>query len=136
MLLEGDGVALSHPGADETPMRERGRPVHFAGELATHCRLIGGPGRDFNVMTRRGVYTHQLWLRPLVGPLVMFPEKNTIWFLHQLSGQSECRHGTERAALGAGESALISFAEGENGQCILAGGGELVLVKLERLPSS
>src|SRR5262245_45407985 len=74
MRLEGDGVALSHDRGEEIPLRERGRSTRFAGELATHCRLIGGPGRDFNVMTRRGAYAHQVWLRPLAGPLVLFPD--------------------------------------------------------------
>src|SRR5437016_6038465 len=60
MLIEGDGLALSHDGAEGPTLRERGRTAKFAGETPTHCRLIGGPGRDFNVMTRRGKYAHQL----------------------------------------------------------------------------
>lgn len=133
MLLEGDGVALSFDGGDEVPLRERGRAARFAGEAATHCRLIGGPGRDFNAITRRGVYTHQVWLRPLAGPLVLFPDPSVTWFVYQLSGSVECRHGVQREDLVTHESAAIEFAAGENGQCVLAGGGELVLVKLERL---
>ena len=133
MLLEGDGVALSFDGGEEVPLRERGRAARFAGEAATHCRLIGGPGRDFNVITRRGVFAQQVWLRPLAGPLVLFPDPTATWFVYQLSGAVECRHGAQHESLQTHESAAITFDAGEPGQCVLAGGGELVLVKLDKL---
>ena len=54
------------------------------------------------------------------------------WFVHQLGGSVECRHGARHEMLEAGESAVIAFDAGESGQCVLAGGGEVVLVKLEK----
>lgn len=53
-VLQGEGVVLSTQGVrhhlttDSTPLR-------FDGAPATDCELLGGPTRDFNLMTRMGV---------------------------------------------------------------------------------
>ncbi|MCT7655214.1 HutD family protein [Oceanimonas sp. NS1] len=52
MLLSGDGFALDLAGEPrrlDTPFA----PLHFAGEQAVHCRLLGGECLDFNLMVRR-----------------------------------------------------------------------------------
>ncbi|WP_327683167.1 HutD/Ves family protein [Kitasatospora sp. NBC_00458] len=60
-LVEGEGMALTVDGVEhvvDAPFR----PLAFAGDAATDCRLLGGPLVDFNVMTRRGRVTAELLL--------------------------------------------------------------------------
>jgi environmental stress-induced protein Ves len=64
MLLDGDGVHLmSVQSTDSTQTGQVDidhrldtsmQPFAFSGDNAVHCTLLGGPSRDFNVMTRRG----------------------------------------------------------------------------------
>ena len=48
-VLEGSGISLA-----DQPLQVGDAPWPFDGALAPHCRLLGGPTRDFNVMHRRG----------------------------------------------------------------------------------
>jgi len=52
MLLSGAGFTLRGWGWTER-LDRRHVPFAFAGEGAVDCALVGGPCRDFNVMTRR-----------------------------------------------------------------------------------
>ena len=62
MLLDGDGVALRCGDAAESRLTERGQVWDFSGDMATHCRLLGGPVRDFNLMVDRSLYRGKLSL--------------------------------------------------------------------------
>lgn len=53
LLLDGDGVVLTHDGAEVTLAALRD-PYRFSGDCAPMCRLVGGPARAFNLMIRRG----------------------------------------------------------------------------------
>src|SRR6478609_7259380 len=54
VVLEGSGMRLT--GIGEAPVDVRLHDVvAFAGEAQVDSRLLAGPTRDFNVMTRRGV---------------------------------------------------------------------------------
>lgn len=59
MLVAGQGMQLSTSG--EAPVRLAAcyQPWRFSGDTATHCHLLSGPVRDFNVMSRRGVIEHR-----------------------------------------------------------------------------
>lgn len=52
-VIEGAGVALDF-GAGETRLTASDEPFAFDGARAPRCRLLAGPTRDLNVMTRRG----------------------------------------------------------------------------------
>lgn len=58
LVLEGEGVELD--SRDEAGQERRSRvlrgagPCAFRGDWTTHCRLLGGPVRVLNVITRRG----------------------------------------------------------------------------------
>ena len=129
LLLEGHGIALRDGPHDPVQLEHRGQCHRFPGELALDCRVLGGPTRDFNVMTRRGVFGHQAWLRPLLGPMVLMPEPGVRWFVHVLSGHAQAQHQADAPRLDAGDSAL-SDEEGERKPLVLSGGGEIVLVKI------
>ena len=51
-VLEGEGVRLDLPKGELT-LRPGSAPVHFAGEAAPLCHLLGGATRDLNLMSRR-----------------------------------------------------------------------------------
>jgi environmental stress-induced protein Ves len=93
MLIDGDGIELSGEGFATQTLRARGQVARFPGEQAPHCRVIGAPSRDFNTMTRRGAFRHELWLRPLVGTMMLFAEARTYWFLYTLNGRVQVAQG-------------------------------------------
>ena len=136
MLIDGDGIELSGEGFATQTLRARGQVARFPGEQAPHCRVIGAPSRDFNTMTRRGAFRHELWLRPLVGTMMLFAEARTHWFLYALNGRVQVAQGEELERLNTGDSALIRFGPAEQSRCMLSGGGELALVKLEEVPQA
>ena len=52
-VLHGEGVALALP-AGGVEVRGDSDAVHFAGESAPSCRLLGGATQDLNLMVLRG----------------------------------------------------------------------------------
>lgn len=55
VLLDGAGVRLqARDGSFDHRLVAVGEPFAFAGEATVDATLLGGPTRDFNVMTRRG----------------------------------------------------------------------------------
>lgn len=55
LVLEGAGMALTLGGAPEVVLDRRSPPFVFPGEAETHCRLLEGPVRDFNLMVDRAL---------------------------------------------------------------------------------
>ncbi|MEO5624163.1 MAG: HutD family protein [Dokdonella sp.] len=136
LLLEGNGIELDIGDAPPIRLAQRFGQVHFAGEASVQCRLLAGPTRDFNVMTRRDRVCAEVVARPLVGPMVIFPAVGVTWLAHAFSGHADARAGTERVALAAGDTLRIDFNARGAPRVVLDGGGELVLVKLEPTPAS
>lgn len=58
LLAEGAGMELSFDAAPSQDISRPYEPVSFSGEWRTHCRLLNGPVRDFNVMTARSQWQH------------------------------------------------------------------------------
>ena len=80
-LLEGEGVELDCRDASgrvevRHAVQAQFAPFEFRGDWTTHCRLLGGPVRVLNVMTRRG---H-------VGAKLEFIHTSASWQIEQLSG--------------------------------------------------
>lgn len=61
-LLEGAGMVLDFgaqvQGQGQMRLDRPWSPVTFSGDWLAEGRLLGGPCRDFNVMTRRGRWRH------------------------------------------------------------------------------
>jgi environmental stress-induced protein Ves len=130
MLLSGSGVELDIDDAPPLRLTERFQRVRFEGESRVDCRLLAGPTRDFNVMTRRDAVRAEVMARPLVGPMVLFAETNVVWLAHVFSGNAEARADGTRTTLEIGDTLRIDFAARDAGRVIIEGGGEIVLVKL------
>lgn len=129
VLLEGAGVELRIDGSPLL-LDRRGQVVDFDGEAPVRCRLLDGPTRDFNVITRRDRIAHKVLFRPLVGPMVLFAEPGVDWLVHVVAGHAREQHaGADGARADTGETLWLS-PDGERRQVVLAGGGELLLVRL------
>jgi len=86
VVLSGGGMVLDIAGRDPVELRPLETPLVFAGEERIRARLSAGPTRDFNVMTRRTAYTHQLRVHRW-GPLPqLVRNRETAVFLHVTSG--------------------------------------------------
>ncbi|HVV95639.1 MAG TPA: HutD family protein [Rhodanobacteraceae bacterium] len=129
MLLSGGGIELDVDGATLRVV-ERFRHVRFSGEARVDCRLVAGPTRDFNVMTRRDAVRAELIARPLVGPMVLFPETSVVWLAHLFSGSAEAQTDSAKIPLETGDTLRIDFDGRDAGRVVIDGGGEIVLVKL------
>ena len=134
LLLEGNGIELDIDDAAPHRMTQRFERVHFNGEASVRCRLLAGPTRDFNVMARRDAVHAEVIARPLVGPMVIFPDAGTEWLLHVFAGHANARSGEQSLTLATGVSLLADFRDGTGERIVIEGGGELVLVKLAAVP--
>lgn len=130
VLLEGAGIELRIDGAPGLVDR-RGQVVAFDGGAVAHCRLLDGPTRDFNVITRRGRATHRVLFRPLVGPMVLFAEPGVSWLVHVASGHAREQHGGDGGLRAEAGESLLWPAGGPLPRLVLAGAGELLLVRFE-----
>lgn len=61
-ILRGEGFRLAFADGRVEDLRLDAPALAYPGDIATDCTLLGGPVRDLNVMTRRGVYRHRLRL--------------------------------------------------------------------------
>lgn len=132
VLLEGAGMELRVAG-DPILLDRRGQAIDFAGEAEVHCRLLDGPTRDFNVFSRRGRCAHRVLFRPLLGPMVLLAEPGVDWLVHVVGGSAREQHRADGALAQAGETLLVA-PDPDGRPCVLAGGGELLLVRLAAIP--
>ena len=65
-LLDGKGLDLQLNGQSQT-LRPGDPPLVFAGEDQVSAELLDGPISDFNLMTRRSAWRHELQALPLHG---------------------------------------------------------------------
>lgn len=133
-LLDGVGMQLRFDQAPDTELRERLRFVKFDGDWHTQGRLLAGPVRDFNVIARRDAFAAQVLHRPLVGPMVFLSDPNVTWFVYIADGCARLLNMAPEAELRSGDSVLLEPDAGR-GNSVLDGGGEVVLVKLTRMPA-
>ena len=60
LLLDGEGMRLDIEGREPIHVNGTLNPVCFRGDWTTAGQLIGGPCRDFNVITRRSHCRHRV----------------------------------------------------------------------------
>lgn len=134
LVLQGEGMELRLDG-DPVPalLNTRGRPFVFSGDIGAQCRLLNGATRDFNVMTRRAAYTQQVWFRPMVGPMVLLPERGVTWVVHVAAGHAHRQHASDGESAETGDTLVVRADDGVGPPVVLSGAGELVLVKLTAL---
>lgn len=127
LVLSGDGMALQVGDEPPVELHAGGEPLAFSGDHATTCRLLGGPTRDLNAMTRRGVLRHALTTVPLTAPdpLPLPRPPGGGWLLHVVHGHAH----VGELALQAGDSVLAEPHPTAGPTVHARGDAELVLVR-------
>lgn len=134
LLLSGEGMRLVFDDGETVLLEPPHGSLRFAGERPLRAELVAGPTHDFNLIWRRDRVTARVLHRPLVGAMLFFTESDVTWLVHVLRGQAELKHPHLPIRMEQGDSALIE--PGEHGsRAILDGGGEVLLVRVERLPA-
>ena len=95
--LQGHGVILDLSNGERAVLDRPFRPFPFAGELHVDCRLIDGPVRDFNVMTRRADCAHTVEVRE-AGARALDLTDATIRFVYVLEGEPTVEASPDGAA--------------------------------------
>lgn len=121
LVLSGEGMALDFGAGPPTLLRPLGAALAFPGEAPVHARLIGGPTRDFNVMTRRGVYIHSLAVVRPGEASALTRDATRSWLVHVLAGE----------ALGVAEGDSVLFTAGPAATVELGGEATLVIAGLQ-----
>lgn len=130
ILLDGNGLELH--GSDITDMRVNLRlsSLHFCGDAVLHCRLINGPVRVFNVMTRRADTHAKVIARPLQGVMILFADIGDSWLIHALGGRLQLEVDDAIHQAGAGEVLHVDQTAART-RMTLQGSGEVILVRLQ-----
>ncbi|WP_445396646.1 HutD/Ves family protein [Zobellella sp. An-6] len=104
MLVQGDGFELEMAG-ERRLVTEPFVPLHFNGEAAVGCRLLGGECLDFNVMTARRWGRAELRVHPLA------PDRD--YRSEGSRGRLLYRHGAEPElwVLAPGETLVLAARE-------------------------
>ena len=133
LLLTGNGMELAFDDGEVSTVEPPHGRIAFAGERSLQCRLLDGATTDFNAMARRDRCTMQVFHRPLVGSMVFFAEAGALWAIHLIGGRATIKSAEEAMTLNAGDTALFdASSDGTTTRAILDGGGDLILVKIQR----
>lgn len=132
LVLDGEGIELRVEGSEPALLGPRSGPHAFSGDAPARCRVLDGPTRDFNVITRRSAFAHKVMFRPLVGPMLLLAEPGTTWIAHLVAGRAARQHGDD-LALSPGDTLLLESDGHEREQLVISGGGEIVLAQLVRI---
>ena len=132
-ILAGQGMALQLNNGPLHTLCPGEPPLCFAGEVPVYARLTAGPVVDFNIMTRRGRYTHQLQQQLFSQPVQQTPA--LLWFL--AAGESLlCQRGEEQHLLKPLDSLWLSDADLSAWQLTPCGEVRLFSVTLRAVSSS
>ncbi|MCY1061459.1 HutD family protein [Nannocystis sp. SCPEA4] len=125
LVLAGAGFDLHVDGEPPAQLR-LGGPAHaFSGDRTTSCTLIGGPTRDFNVMTRRGRLRHSLFTAQAPTTLERTPGLG--WVVYVARGAVSL--AGVRAE--AGDCVVLEPVPEDMPLLALSGDAALVLVRLQ-----
>lgn len=130
MLLDGSGIELDVDALPAQRLSRRFAQLAFPGEAAVQCRLLAGPTRDFNVMTRRGAIRAEVHARPLVDAMLLHGAPGDSWLIHVHAGAAAVQRGDARLDAAVGDTLRVGFGEDARERAILTGAGEVVLVRL------
>lgn len=123
LVLAGAGFDL-HVDGEAPAHLHLGGPAHaFSGDRGATCTLVGGPTRDFNVMSRRGRVRHVLARSQ--APATLERRPGLTWVVY-VAGDQATIAGVTAAA---GDCVILEHVSGDTSPVALA--GDLVLVRLE-----
>lgn len=129
-LVDGGPLDLVFEQERRQSLDPRLRAVSFPGAPPPRAELIDAPAAVFNLIACERLST-RLLPRPLVGAMVLFDHPHEDWLIYMIGGEAELRLEGQRLWLGREHAALLE-GESHGARAVLDGGGEIVLVKIER----
>lgn len=126
LLLSGGGFGLSVDTAPEVLVEPPHGQAAFDGGSAVECRLLDGPVHALNVFSRAGAVDARVWLRPMVGPMYVFPQQHEFWAVYVVGGRVELSGPGGDALLEQGDTALLGA---QRTRIPMQGAGDVALVR-------
>lgn len=132
-LLSGDGATLRFGDGRSLALEPPHGRIAFSGDDAPECS-VQGRVQVFNLVLARGRARAELLHRPLVGPMVFFPEAGVQWLLLQLSGRARLADAPEAGDMETGDALLLWPETDAPRRLVLSGGGEVLLARIASAP--
>jgi uncharacterized protein len=130
ILVEGDGIELDVEGI-AYPLDKATPKLSFSGDDITIGRLLSGPIRDLNVMTRRGQFRHRA--RFIESGVALLSDDTIVAFLVPLDGPFDVTLDSTIHSLQALDALML---EATQELVLLSGTGRAILVEISPDPST
>lgn len=124
IVVEGDGIELDVEGI-AYPLDRNAPKLSFSGDDITTGRLLSGPIRDLNVMTRRGRFRHRT--RFVESGAALLSEDTTVAFVVALDGSFDVTLDSTIHSLQALDTLML---EATQDLIALSGTGRTILVEI------
>lgn len=88
-LIEGDGMILEFAGGRAVRLTPTDPPLSFLGDEPCSARLLDGPIRDLNVMTRRGAWRGEVELVSTATAVSLAAKDGSV-LAYLIEGEAHC----------------------------------------------
>jgi environmental stress-induced protein Ves len=130
IVIEGDGIELDVEGIAHS-LDTASPKLSFSGDDITAGRLLSGPIRDLNVMTRRGQFRHRT--RFVEAGVALLSEDTSVAFLVPLDGPFDVTLDSTIHSLSTLDTLML---EATQDLIQLSGAGRAILVEVAREASA
>ena len=117
VLLQGPGIELTHGNGQHQVLKNVGDWVEFAGAVPTHCKLLGGPCMDLNLMVAQSVRSTarverlaDALITTAAGETTLIFGIESPWSLESNAGETARLEPWDLAVLSQGSARLDSMA--------------------------
>jgi len=124
IVVEGDGIELDVEGIAYRLDRDSPK-LSFSGDDTTAGRLLAGPIRDLNVMTRRGLFRHRT--RFVESGVALLAEGTSVAFLVAHDGSFDITVASTIHSLQVLDTLML---EATQDLILLSGTGRAILVEI------
>jgi len=124
IVIEGTGIELDVEGI-AYPLDRASPKLSFSGDDITAGRLLSGPIRDLNMMTRRGQFRHRA--RFVESGVALLSEETSTAFLVALDGPFDVTLNGTIHSLQVFDSLMM---EGTQDLILLSGTGRAILIEI------
>jgi uncharacterized protein len=130
IVIEGDGIELDVEGIAYS-LDTASPKLSFSGDDITAGRLLSGPIRDLNVMTRRGQFRHRT--RFVEAGVALLSEDTSVAFVVPLDGPFDVTLDSTIHSLSTLDTLML---EATQDLIQLSGAGRAILVEVAREASA
>ena len=124
LVVEGNGIELDVEGI-VYPLDRNSPKLSFSGDDITMGRLLSGPIRDLNVMTRRGQFRHRT--RFVESGVALLSEDTAVAFIVALDGSFDVTLDSTIHSLQVLDTLML---EATQDLILLSGTGRAILVEI------